>query len=346
MRGLFVCAIGALCPLLAVSEAVDPELAAVLQAGCVVPTTTVTVPDGSTAAEAEMIVAARAVKARDAEATAYARCVNAAAERMLADTSLPEDKRQAVQAAQGQLVDAAIVPVERIAADFNHQLRCFQTRGPEASPCAASFVLPPGSTPPKPISVSGNGESILNSCYPDSARREGTEGRLVIRVLVGQDGVVKSTRLPDGVVDWQRKAADCLARKMLFEPARLADGTPVAAIAKVPIEFYLASPGEDIERVTYASLSSTAEEIAQIHRSCYPADLLPAGPSGEALYRVHLSTRGRVTKLELLDSSGDPRLDEAGRCIVKAYKFEPARRDGRPLASKFAWKVKVRPPTP
>lgn len=346
MRGFLVCAIGALYPLAAFGESADPELTAALQVGCVVPTTAVTVPAGATATEAEMVATASAFKARDAEATAYARCVDDAAARMLADDALPEARRSAVQAAQGQLVDAAIVPVERIAADFNRQLRCFRGRDLGASPCMTPAALPPGSTPPKAIPSSRRAESARDNCYPDEARRDGNEGQLMMLVLVGEDGTIKRSRLPEGAVDWQRKAAECLAGKMRYEPARLADGTPFPAVAIVPITFSLASDLADYAPVVYAKPASTEEEIAQIHRSCYPVELLPSGLSGEVLYRIRLSALGRVTKLELLRSSGDARIDEAGRCIVEGYEFEPARRGGRPLVSTFPWTVKVLPPKP
>ncbi|MBP6514651.1 MAG: TonB family protein [Steroidobacteraceae bacterium] len=346
MRGLLVCAISALCPLAAVGEPADPELTAALQVGCVVPTTAVAVPAGAFATEAEMVATASSFKARDAEATTYARCVNDAAARMLVDAALPEPRRSAVQAAQGELIDAAIVPVERIAADFNRQLRCFRGRELGVSSCMTPAALPPGSTPPKPIHVSRRAASAMGNCYPVEARSDGNEGQLMMLVLVGEDGTVKKTQLPEGIVDWQRKAADCLAGKMRYEPARLADGKPFPAVAIVPITFSLASDLADYASVVYSKLASTEEEMAQIHRSCYPVELLPSGLSGEVLYRVRLSALGRVTKLELLRSSGDTRIDEAGRCIVEGYEFEPARRGGRPLVSTFPWSVKVLPPKP
>ncbi len=344
MRGFLVCAIGALCPLAAVGEPADADLTAVLQAGCVVPTTAVTVPDGSTAAEPEMIAAASAIKRRDAEATAYARCVNDAAARMLSDAALPESRRGAVQATQRELVDAAVVPVEGIAANFNRELRCFRSRGAAAAPCTAQAARPPGSTPPKFAQGSRELGEIMSTCYPIEARRGGNEGRLSMDILVGEDGTASYTRLPDGAAGWQLKAADCVARKLRFEPARLADGTPYPSTVRVPISFTLSWEGEDVSPVQPASLTSKQELIAQIHRACYPAELLASGTYGEVLYKVDLSALGRITKLELLRSSGDARIDEAGRCIMSAYEFEPARRDGRPLVSTFPWTVKVLPP--
>ncbi|MBP6514395.1 MAG: TonB family protein [Steroidobacteraceae bacterium] len=215
-----------------------------------------------------------------------------------------------------------------------------------SSTCAAPAEAPPGSTPPRLAQGSRELELALSSCYPDEARRQGTEGRLLMDVLVGEDGTASKTSLPEGAADWQRKAADCVARKLRFEPGRLADGTPFPATARVPIAFSLAAEGEDVSPVVFASLTSTQEEIAQVHRACYPAELPATGTSGEVLYKVRLSERGRITRLDLLRSSGDARIDEAGRCILKGYKFDPARRDGRPLVSAFPWTVKVQPPSP
>jgi protein TonB len=75
--------------------------------------------------------------------------------------------------------------------------------------------------------------------YPPSARRQGIEGTVRVRVLVGPDGkviqalVVKTSgddaldaAALEAVVDWR------------FEPAQL-DGEPVRSWASVPIAFKL-----------------------------------------------------------------------------------------------------------
>jgi outer membrane biosynthesis protein TonB len=46
---------------------------------------------------------------------------------------------------------------------------------------------------------------------------------------------------------------------------------------------------------------------------------------------------------KLIKSSGDPRLDEAGLCIMKMLKFTPAMQGGRAVNSTVTWELPMRP---
>ncbi len=75
--------------------------------------------------------------------------------------------------------------------------------------------------------------------YPRIARRRGLEGRVIVRVLVGVDGIAQSVRIAQSSA---HTALDAAALKALlkwrFEPAKRA-GIPVAASVNVPIAFRL-----------------------------------------------------------------------------------------------------------
>jgi TonB family protein len=77
--------------------------------------------------------------------------------------------------------------------------------------------------------------------YPDSARREGKQGRVLLRVLVDADGRTKSieinTSSGDDTLD--RAAIEAL-KKWRFVPAR-AGTKPIETWVKVPIEFQLSN---------------------------------------------------------------------------------------------------------
>ena len=77
--------------------------------------------------------------------------------------------------------------------------------------------------------------------YPDSARRDGKEGRVLLRVLVDEEGRTKaievSTSSGHAMLD---QAAITALKKWRFMPAR-ASGKPVETWVKVPIEFHLSN---------------------------------------------------------------------------------------------------------
>jgi periplasmic protein TonB len=80
--------------------------------------------------------------------------------------------------------------------------------------------------------------------YPESARREGREGRVLLRVLVDDQGRTKRVQIhtSSGNDALDRAAAEAIQR-WRFHPARYGD-QPVASWLRIPIEFHL----EDAKR--------------------------------------------------------------------------------------------------
>ena len=77
--------------------------------------------------------------------------------------------------------------------------------------------------------------------YPDSARREGKEGRVLLRVLVDEEGRSKVIEVnTSSGHDMLDQAATEALKKWRFVPAR-ASGKPVETWVKVPIEFQLSN---------------------------------------------------------------------------------------------------------
>ena len=76
--------------------------------------------------------------------------------------------------------------------------------------------------------------------YPDSARREGREGRVLLRVLVDDQGRSKKVEInsSSGSEALDRAAVEAIKR-WRFHPARYGD-SPVESWLRVPIEFHLA----------------------------------------------------------------------------------------------------------
>jgi protein TonB len=80
---------------------------------------------------------------------------------------------------------------------------------------------------------------VLPPVYPPRCLRLGIEGRVQVRVLVGENGRVQEATLDrsSGDASLDEAALDAVA-KWRFEAARR-DGVPVRAWVRVPIEFKL-----------------------------------------------------------------------------------------------------------
>lgn len=166
------------------------------------------------------------------------------------------------------------------------------------------------------------------------------EGTLDLLVKVAPDGKVTDTVVPEGTLPWMAAAADCLKGRLDFYPARL-DLKAVESWAMVPVHFNLTRGGHEHVRLDAPTLRSTDEQILEAYRGCYPA-----GRTDEAKvnYRITVNAGGRVKKAELVASSGDRELDEAGLCILKRLYFTPTRRNGVNVESTLGWPILVRPP--
>lgn len=77
--------------------------------------------------------------------------------------------------------------------------------------------------------------------YPDSARREGKEGRVLLRVLVDEEGRTKAIEInTSSGHDLLDQAATEALKKWRFVPAR-AGGKSIETWVKIPIEFQLSN---------------------------------------------------------------------------------------------------------
>ena len=166
------------------------------------------------------------------------------------------------------------------------------------------------------------------------------EGTLDLLVKVGTDGRVLETVLPEGALPWMEEAAGCLKGRLDFYPARLRLEA-VESWTMVPIDFNLTTNPHEQVRLEPPTMRSSDEQILAAYGACYPAGRSEQVKIG---YRITVTEGGRVRKAELVDSSGDGELDDAGLCILRRLLFVPARRNGVNVEATVAWPILVRPP--
>ena len=79
--------------------------------------------------------------------------------------------------------------------------------------------------------------------YPESARRDGKEGRVLLRILVNEEGRTASVQVnrSSGVESLDQAALEAIKR-WRFSPARLGD-KPVESWVRIPIDFRLTDVG-------------------------------------------------------------------------------------------------------
>ncbi|MCY1023543.1 TonB-dependent siderophore myxochelin receptor MxcH [Pyxidicoccus sp. MSG2] len=78
----------------------------------------------------------------------------------------------------------------------------------------------------------------------------------------------------------------------------------------------------------------------------YPEDARAQRLEGEVVLRLNLDAEGRVTTAEVTEALGNS-LDEAAREAALRLRFNPARRDGQPIAARILYRMAFRlPPEP
>lgn len=167
------------------------------------------------------------------------------------------------------------------------------------------------------------------------------EGNLDLLVRVGKDGHVVETVLPDGILPWMDQAAHCVAERLAFFPARL-HLVAVESWAVVPVDFNLTTDPHERTRLDPPTVRSDEEQILDAYRKCYPSG---RKEQQRINYRVTIDDGGRVRKAEVVRTSGDEALDQAGICVLRRLIFVPARRNGQNVEATVSWPILVRPPT-
>jgi periplasmic protein TonB len=122
----------------------------------------------------------------------------------------------------------------------------FEVRKPDPDPppdaragSGASPPRPPVEQSPTVALRDRRLAALINACYPSAARRHGEEGRAVVQVDVGANGMATGWSVGQGTGFPRLDAAlECVMRRMEFVPARR-DGIAIGASVQLPIVFQL-----------------------------------------------------------------------------------------------------------
>jgi protein TonB len=108
------------------------------------------------------------------------------------------------------------------------------------------------------------------------------------------------------------------------EPPRTPDPTPQTPSPPA------ANPAQPLSPAQPKTISSEVEYL-QAPRPEYPAISKRQGEEGKVDLRVLVSEAGRPQRVEVVNSSGVPRLDEAARQAVMRALFKPHIENGKPV---------------
>jgi TonB family protein len=208
---------------------------------------------------------------------------------------------------------------------------------------AAALIFPaagqPGDVAPRPLTAT----TLMEGDYPLLALVEGAQGRTVVNVSVAPDGRVvdASVGMSSGSAALDQAAVQIARTRWRFQPGTR-NGQPIAAIAPVDLNWVLPLQPVTHVLVQAPALPNGAEPPRAAARIVarpgdYPSISMEAKEQGVVGVRYLVRTDGSVGDVQLAQSSGFARLDNAAlRVVRERARANPARAGGNPVE---AWQT-------
>lgn len=99
-------------------------------------------------------------------------------------------------------------------------------------------------------------------------------------------------------------------------------------VQKAPV---VAAPPPRPVQITPPSMKSSPRSLASALNTCYPSASRRLNEEGRVVVTVTIDTNGRMSNLQIAQSSGFERLDGATECVIRKLTFNPGRRDGQAI---------------
>lgn len=184
--------------------------------------------------------------------------------------------------------------------------------------------------------------------YPNQARRNNIDGPVALRAGIGRDGRVMWVEIVSGDMTLAEEAVDAV-RNWQFAPYTR-NGTPIAVMQRITLDFDHKHKEIRLEPLPPATLISTATRPwlsgAGVYRvgggvtapkaiyspsPAYDDKARKAKYQGVCILALIVGVDGRARDIKVARALGKG-LDEKAIEAVRQWKFEPATKDGSPVA--------------
>lgn len=102
-----------------------------------------------------------------------------------------------------------------------------------------------------------------------------------------------------------------------------------------PEETEAAPSSKSTSQIAKSTVKRRNRDVSLVERPQldYPRDAFRAGEEGTVMVVAHIDAAGRVSSVQLAQRSGSRTLDRAAMSEIRRWKFKPAMKDGRTIAS-------------
>ena len=166
------------------------------------------------------------------------------------------------------------------------------------------------------------GDYIEGFDYPIEAMMAREAGTVGFEVDVALDGSVTGCRITrsSGHDQLDRGTCEVVRERLRYVPARDASGHTVPDIARAEINWQLPSG------LPHVAARARSNLTAYISSNDYPPRAMARGEQGRVAFELEINSEGRVTRCNILRSSGSTLLDvQTCRIMIVRSHFDPAR---------------------
>ncbi|VXB30925.1 Protein TonB [Luteimonas sp. 9C] len=118
-------------------------------------------------------------------------------------------------------------------------------------------------------------------------------------------------------------------------PVRIDAHVPQAVPAPAPVAAPVDQPVPSPVTTAASDLPTSVPRPVSTQQPDYPRASMRRGERGDVVLRVQVGADGRVDAVDVVSSSQHRRLDRAAMSAVRRWRFEPAMRDGQPVAGEL-----------
>ena len=184
--------------------------------------------------------------------------------------------------------------------------------------------------------------------YPEIARKAHVEGRVIVQLIVDENGNVRDAEILRGAgAGLDEEAIRVISEHAEFTPGRQ-DGKPVPVRLSIPIVFKLDNEFESLSDQSQSSEKQDVYEIVEqmpeliggiggLHaRVKYPEIARKAQVEGRVVVQFIVDENGNARDAEVLLGAGAGLDEEATRVIMEEAKFIPGHQSGRAVSTKMS----------
>lgn len=205
-----------------------------------------------------------------------------------------------------------------------------------------------------PEPIGGFAAIQKNLHYPEIARKAGIEGRVILNVLIAENGEVEEVKVLESLGhNGCDEAAMEAVRSVKWKPA-MQQGKPVKVWVGIPVIFKVNPGGTDFLNrasepghvqqqiktappnsnfIPYDSAPEPVGGFEDIQKNLiYPEIAKKAGIQGRVIVNILVNENGKVEDTKILKSLGQNGCDEAAREAVRRVTWKPAMRQGKPVS--------------